>query len=223
VPYVGVAKLSGTGQLTSEATWLALTVADTESTRSWTTTGDDTELDDRQLRLIPHDAKGLQIATMVQVLADPVVGKVLSTRRTTSWAGAGAVSSSPMPLWRLARSQAGHPVVGRCGWGSAARRSWLEGPLFDVAQREEIALGRGRGQSIRSIAAAIRRAPSTVSRELRGQRRPAGRLPGHHGARPGLCPGVAAEDCEAGHQPGAAWLGGGRPGQEVLPGATRAG
>jgi hypothetical protein len=86
VLYVGVAKLSGTDQLTSEATWSALTVADTESTRIWTTTGDDTELDDRQLRLIPHDAKGLQIATMVQVLADPVVGKALLTRRTTSWA-----------------------------------------------------------------------------------------------------------------------------------------
>jgi hypothetical protein len=86
VLYVGVAKLSGTDQLTSEVTWSALTVADTESTRIWTTTGDDTELDDRQLRLIPHDAKGLQIATMVQVLADPVVGKALLTRRTTSWA-----------------------------------------------------------------------------------------------------------------------------------------
>jgi hypothetical protein len=44
-----------------------MTVADTESTRNWTTTGDDTELDDRQLRLIPHDAEGLQIAT----IADP--------------------------------------------------------------------------------------------------------------------------------------------------------
>jgi transposase, IS30 family len=36
-----------------------------------------------------------------------------------------------------------------------------------LAQREEIALGRARGQSARSIAAAIRRSPSMVSRELR--------------------------------------------------------
>ena len=49
----------------------------------------------------------------------------------------------------------------------AAARPWLEGPLFELAQREEIALGRARGESVRSIAAALRRAPSTVSRELR--------------------------------------------------------
>jgi len=67
-------------------------------------------------------------------------------------------------------------VVGGGRWGSAAPWSWLEGPLFDVAQREEIALGRARGQSVRSIAAAIRRSPSTVSRELR---RNADRLGGY--------------------------------------------
>jgi IS30 family transposase len=36
-----------------------------------------------------------------------------------------------------------------------------------LAQREEIALGRARGDSIRAIAAIIERSPSTVSRELR--------------------------------------------------------
>jgi hypothetical protein len=36
-----------------------------------------------------------------------------------------------------------------------------------LAQREEIALGRARGDSIRAIAAIIGRSPSTVSRELR--------------------------------------------------------
>src|SRR4029453_19025782 len=43
----------------------------------------------------------------------------------------------------------------------------LKGRCLTLAQREEIALGRARGQSVRSIAAAIRRSPSTVSRELR--------------------------------------------------------
>ena len=73
-------------------------------------------------------------------------------------------------------SQAVHPVVGCSCWGAAAARPWPEGPLFELAQREEIALGRGRGHSVRSIAAAIRRAPSTVSRELR---RNADRLGGY--------------------------------------------
>ena len=58
-------------------------------------------------------------------------------------------------------------MVGCSGWGAAAARPWPEGPLFELAQREEIALGRARGESVRSIAAALRRAPSTVSRELR--------------------------------------------------------
>jgi hypothetical protein len=35
-------------------------------------------------------------------------------------------------------------TVGRCRWGSAAPRSWLEGPLFDVGAAREIALGRAR-------------------------------------------------------------------------------
>ena len=36
-----------------------------------------------------------------------------------------------------------------------------------MTQREEIALGRARGDSIRAVAAIIGRSPSTVSRELR--------------------------------------------------------
>jgi len=52
----------------------------------------------------------------------------------------------------------------------------LKGRCLTLAQREEIALGRARGQSVRSIAAAIGRAPSTVSRELR---RNADRLGGY--------------------------------------------
>jgi IS30 family transposase len=42
-----------------------------------------------------------------------------------------------------------------------------KGRCLTLTQREEIALGRARGESIRSIATAIGRAPSTVSRELR--------------------------------------------------------
>ena len=52
----------------------------------------------------------------------------------------------------------------------------LKGRCLTLAQREEIALGRARGQSVRSIAAAIGRSPSTVSRELR---RNADRLGGY--------------------------------------------
>ncbi len=44
----------------------------------------------------------------------------------------------------------------------------LKGRCLTLAQREEIALGRARIESVRSIAAAIGRSPSTVSRELRG-------------------------------------------------------
>ena len=51
-----------------------------------------------------------------------------------------------------------------CGRGAAAD---LKGRCLTLTQREEIGLGRARGESIRTIAAAIGRAPSTVSRELR--------------------------------------------------------
>ena len=43
----------------------------------------------------------------------------------------------------------------------------LKGRCRTLAQREEIALGRARGDSIRTIGAIIGRSPSTVSRELR--------------------------------------------------------
>jgi IS30 family transposase len=43
----------------------------------------------------------------------------------------------------------------------------LRGRCLTLAQREEIALGRARGDSIRAIAALLGRSPSTVSRELR--------------------------------------------------------
>jgi len=43
----------------------------------------------------------------------------------------------------------------------------LKGRCLMLRQREEIGLGRARGESIRAIAETIGRAPSTVSRELR--------------------------------------------------------
>ncbi len=43
----------------------------------------------------------------------------------------------------------------------------LKGRCLTLAQREEIALGRARGESVRRIAQLIGRSPSTVSRELR--------------------------------------------------------
>ena len=43
----------------------------------------------------------------------------------------------------------------------------LKGRCLTLVQREEIALGRARGDSVRQIAKTIGRAPSTVSRELR--------------------------------------------------------
>jgi hypothetical protein len=50
------------------------------------------------------------------------------------------------------RPRRGHDLKGRC---------------LTLTQREEIALGRARGESIRVIADTIGRSPSTVSRELR--------------------------------------------------------
>ena len=42
----------------------------------------------------------------------------------------------------------------------------LQGRYLSFAEREEIALGRAAGESVRSIAARLSRSPSTVSREL---------------------------------------------------------
>jgi IS30 family transposase len=51
----------------------------------------------------------------------------------------------------------------------------LKGRCLTLAQREEIAIGAARGDSVRAIAAAIDRSPSTVSRELQRNRDEDGR------------------------------------------------
>jgi hypothetical protein len=58
--------------------------------------------------------------------------------------------------------------------------------------------------------------PAHCRRIVTSKRRPSRRPPGHHAASPSL-PGRAAQDGEAGHEPGAAWQGGGRPGHEIPP------
>jgi DNA-binding CsgD family transcriptional regulator len=57
-------------------------------------------------------------------------------------------------------------VAGRRRRGASPAGPESEGPLFDVAEREEIAVARAGGESMRSIARRLGRSPSTVSREL---------------------------------------------------------
>jgi hypothetical protein len=73
----------------------------------------------------------------------------------------------------------------------------LRGRCLTLAQREETALGRARGESIRTIAALLGRSPSTVSRELRPQRRRPGAVSGHHRACSGLSPRLPTEAGQA--------------------------
>jgi len=51
----------------------------------------------------------------------------------------------------------------------------LQGRYLSFAEREEIALARAAGESMRSIAARLGRAPSTISRELGRNAEPSGR------------------------------------------------
>jgi len=85
----------------------------------------------------------------------------------------------------------------------------LKGRCLMLRQREEIGLGRARGESIRAIAETIGRAPSTVSRELRRNTDAQGRY--RATTAHGLAYGRASrgEAGDAGHQPGAAWHRGG--------------
>ncbi|MEX5304027.1 helix-turn-helix domain-containing protein [Kocuria sabuli] len=87
---------------------------------------------------------------------------------------------------------------------------------MNFLEREEIALRRAQGQSLREIGAAIGRSPSTISVGAAPQYRCQRRLPGDDGTRAGLCTSLAPEAGEAAHQPGTAWDRGDRSRQEVF-------
>jgi hypothetical protein len=61
----------------------------------------------------------------------------------------------------------GARVLAAVGGARPRRGRNLKGRCLRLAQREEIALGWARGDSIRAIAAIVGWSPSTVSRELR--------------------------------------------------------
>jgi transposase, IS30 family len=61
----------------------------------------------------------------------------------------------------------GRRWLAACGGVRPRRGRNLKGRCLSFAEREEIALGRARGESVRGIAARLGRSPSTVSRELR--------------------------------------------------------
>ena len=57
--------------------------------------------------------------------------------------------------------------VSACGGVRPRRGRDLKGRYLSLSEREEIALSRARGESIRCTARRLGRSPSTVSRELR--------------------------------------------------------
>jgi IS30 family transposase len=60
----------------------------------------------------------------------------------------------------------GHRWLAACGGVRPRRGRDLKGRCLTFAEREEIAVGRAGGQSMRAIAARLGRSPSTISREL---------------------------------------------------------
>jgi hypothetical protein len=64
-------------------------------------------------------------------------------------------------------SQAGHALGGRVRRRAAAPRAPPQGRCLSFSEREEIALARARGETVRAIPRRLGRAPSTSSRELR--------------------------------------------------------
>ena len=80
----------------------------------------------------------------------------------------------------------------------------LKGRCLTFTEREEIALGRARGESVRCIARQLGRSPSTVSRELVTQHRPARRVPGDQRARVGVAASQSSQAGQAVGQPAVA-------------------
>ena len=73
--------------------------------------------------------------------------------------------------------------VAACGGVRPRRGRDLKGRCLSFAEREEIALARARGETMRVIARRLGRAPSTVSRELRRNADRGRRLPRDDRAR----------------------------------------
>ena len=98
----------------------------------------------------------------------------------------------------------GRRVLAEAGGVHPGRGCGLKGRCVTFAEREEIALGRAAGESMRSIADRLGRNPATISPELQRNLDRRGPLPGHRRACAGLRACVAPEAGEAGYEPGAA-------------------
>src|SRR3954451_4828145 len=87
-------------------------------------------------------------------------------------------------IWeRLRAGHAAKPTARALGWSTSGVRGYLvrcggirpsprrRGPgRLSLAEREEISRGLAAGLSLRAIAAGLRRAPSTIGREVAAQR-----------------------------------------------------
>src|SRR3954452_14741922 len=124
--------------------------------------------------------------------------------RAKGW-GAAATGRAPMrspgrpPVWRreqpqgfwdaIASGARGEDAAAMVGLSQAVGTRWFReaggmrtvsrsphsGRYLSFAEREEIAILRAQGEGVREIARRLRRSPSTVSRELRGNGAPRGR------------------------------------------------
>jgi transposase, IS30 family len=74
----------------------------------------------------------------------------------------------------------------------------LQGRYLSFGEREELALGRAAGESIRATAVRLGRSPSTISRELARNSGPRRSVSGHHRPRVGLWARWASQAGEAG-------------------------
>lgn len=85
----------------------------------------------------------------------------------------------------------------------------LSGRYLSFAEREDIALARAAGESIRQVAARLGRSPSTISRELARNADRTGRYRASSAHVLAYGASLPSEAGEAGEQPGAARAGAG--------------